>query len=538
MISHEKEIKQLENALRGNKIDRPLRLESMNLLRQYKYENIENKNSIEECKELDDLALETIELGKKIAFEDNKYIKKAYNIARSCYEFRARRHFKEFLIATEWEYEDEMKFYYPRRMVFDDWIKYLQDLEEGNLDGLSISAPPRTGKALSLDSKVLTEDGWKEMRYIEEGDMVIGADGKPSKVIGVFPQGIKDMYKVTFDDGTEVKCSGDHLWTVQKIYRGKIKKELTLNTLEIKKRREELPTVRYGVKLVEPVDFKEKLDEDDIDPYVLGVLLEIGIISNEIDPVIIAKNNEMALRLRFKKGVEETLGGNYRIVGGREKLKEYGLLDGELFIPEKYLYSSLKDRKELIRGLLDSQGVIEPRSSCKIVCYSGFYKKLADDVIELVKGLGGEAHYSKLINRKERFNVSVRLFFDPFYDSEELENYKELKDSKRRWKEISSIERIEDEECQCIYVDNEEHLFVTEGYTLTHNTGIGTKFFEWCMLRHPDRSCFFVSHTNAMAKKVYNDILTDFDNPKARINAIFPEFRVVEKNAEGLFKRQ
>ena len=147
-ILHEEEIKKLEEALKKGIEDKELRIESMNLLRYYKYENIleKKRNDINGCKKLDDLSLEIIKLGKEIVQENKSAVRKIYKIIKQNYEFRARRYFKEFLICKEWEYEDEMKFYYPRRMVLDEWIDYLQKLEEGELQGLSISAPPRTGK--------------------------------------------------------------------------------------------------------------------------------------------------------------------------------------------------------------------------------------------------------------------------------------------------------------------------------------------------------------------------------------------------------
>ena len=60
-----------------------------------------------------------------------------------------------------------------------------------------------------------------EKRYIIQpsgvkvGDKVIGSDGKPHNVTGVFPQGIKELYNVTFNDGYSIKCCKEHLWTVQ-----------------------------------------------------------------------------------------------------------------------------------------------------------------------------------------------------------------------------------------------------------------------------------------------------------------------------------
>jgi hypothetical protein len=81
-----------------------------------------------------------------IAKENLENQKKLYEIIKECYQFRGRRHFRDFLIAIEWNFAEDAKLYDIRKIAFDEWAEFLQDLEDGNLRGLSISAPPRTGK--------------------------------------------------------------------------------------------------------------------------------------------------------------------------------------------------------------------------------------------------------------------------------------------------------------------------------------------------------------------------------------------------------
>lgn len=126
------------------------RIQRLNLLRQLLYSKItktRDKNDIEKCFEMDGIAQEIIGLGSKIIVRETlENQKKLYEIIKENYQFRGRRYFRDFLIATEWNFEDDMKFYNIRKIVFDEWAEYLQSLEEGKLRGLSISAPPRTGK--------------------------------------------------------------------------------------------------------------------------------------------------------------------------------------------------------------------------------------------------------------------------------------------------------------------------------------------------------------------------------------------------------
>lgn len=80
---------------------------------------------------------------------------------------------------------------------------------------LLIVARTNTGKAQPLWSKVLTPTGWKTMGDIKVGDIVVGKNNDNGKVVKLFPQGVKDYYKITFDDGTFTYCCEDHLWEVR-----------------------------------------------------------------------------------------------------------------------------------------------------------------------------------------------------------------------------------------------------------------------------------------------------------------------------------
>lgn len=75
------------------------------------------------------------------------------------------------------------------------------------------SASSGTGKALPNDTDIPTPDGWKKVGDVKEGDYLFDAFGKPTKVIGVFPQGKKEVWQITFGDGRKAKCSPDHLWS-------------------------------------------------------------------------------------------------------------------------------------------------------------------------------------------------------------------------------------------------------------------------------------------------------------------------------------
>ena len=147
-MANEESIKILEEQL--NTLDLPafLKIKKMNVLKLLKYENIKDKNSKEKCKEVDYLANEIINLGYKTIGKLQAITEQSelYKIIKENFQFLGRRHLKEFMISIEWDFKPDMKFYDIRQIVFDEWIQQLEDLEYGILNGLSISAPPRSRK--------------------------------------------------------------------------------------------------------------------------------------------------------------------------------------------------------------------------------------------------------------------------------------------------------------------------------------------------------------------------------------------------------
>jgi hypothetical protein len=88
------------------------------------------------------------------------------------------------------------------------------------------------GKALEVNTKIYTSDGIKRIGDMKVGDKVIGSDGNSHNVTGVYPQGIKDLYRITFNDGYSILCCDEHIWTVSTRSNGSnsnSRKTLTLN---------------------------------------------------------------------------------------------------------------------------------------------------------------------------------------------------------------------------------------------------------------------------------------------------------------------
>lgn len=92
--------------------------------------------------------------------------------------------------------------------------KYQDAIINNNMPKALIEARPGFGKMQPLDSLIKIPDGWKRMGDIQLNDDVIAKDGTITKVIGIYPHGEKEIFKVTFTDGRSTECGAEHLWKV------------------------------------------------------------------------------------------------------------------------------------------------------------------------------------------------------------------------------------------------------------------------------------------------------------------------------------
>lgn len=373
------------------------------------------------------------------------------------------------------------------------------------------------GKAQPLHSKILTPDGWKTMGDIKIGDEVIGSDGVSTKVVGTFPQGVRPIYRVKFRDGTETLCDEEHLWSVnEKRQRDrntkKNGKNVTLppdNTFKVKKTKDMIGNIKvwndrvynYKIPSVEPVDFNEK--NVSVDPYLMGIMIGDGHFDRNTfttkDDEIIDNIDHVSDDFKVyerKREVEKEVNGQLvlekrelkevSLIGIRNKFKELGfngIKSDNKFIPHDYLYNSLYKRNELLKGLVDSDGHIHDHR-IEIITKS---ERLANDIKELVMSLGGDVtirtkdfSYTKNGDKYDT-GMGYRVYFSlpdngvkPSKIERKLNRFVPRKKYSDK-KYIESIEYYGEEEAKCIMVNNNDGLYVTDDYIVTHNTSILTK---------------------------------------------------------------
>ncbi len=362
-------------------------------------------------------------------------------------------------------------------------------------DLIILAARPAMGKAQPLDAKIRTHNGWKTMAEIAVGDELASIDGAPSKVTGIFPQGMEQVYRITFSDGRTTECSGEHLW---KIHHRSWPEPRIVTTLELLRL---LERKRYQKRLWIDTPSGEfgATDELPIHPWVLGLLLAEGDLNNmkisSGDQEIIAKlqqklGNTYALSpisaydYRIIMTKEARVRGSRDPVPLREALKELHLKTThsyDKFIPVPYKYAAKEVRIAMLQGLLDGDGWVERHKSVRFTSCS---EQLADDVIELVRSLGGWAtkrskttHHTHKGERRigrPAYIVNINMADPTILFSVARKKIRAVPTRARKKPVILSIAATRIDTTQCISVSHPSKLYITDDYVVTHNTTLVT----------------------------------------------------------------
>lgn len=350
------------------------------------------------------------------------------------------------------------------------------------------------GKAQPLDAQILTPIGWMRMGDAQPGTVVTDPCGGATIITAVFPQGEKDVYRVTTSDGKSTECCDDHLW---KVMTPNDRCRGTHRVLPLSEIRQRLFEVRSGQRmshwflpLASEVEFIP-IDAVRIKPYLLGVLIGDGglggtstLLSTADAEILESVKSELpdGIKLVKCKGAKYDYRLSRARIGGhpnllKMELRRLGLAgkrSWEKFIPKAAATASIEDRWELLKGLMDTDGTCDVAgASCTFTTTS---QTLADDVENLVGSLGGfTTKYSrrtKFSHKGEKrtgrvcYTVNIRVPKCPF----------KLKAKASRWRmpnlarSIRSVEYIGRKEVQCIKVANDAGLYVTDNFIVTHNT--------------------------------------------------------------------
>ncbi|MEU8784571.1 helicase-related protein [Streptomyces sp. NPDC048637] len=282
-----------------------------------------------------------------------------------------------------------------------------------------------SGKAQPLDALVLTPRGFRPMGEMTVGTEVVVPSGERAVVDGVFPQGEREVWRLVLADGSTVECDDEHLWIVGARGTG----ERVLTTRELRGdllRADGRP--KWSIPPATPVDLEGGAARP-LDPYAVG----------------------------------RALGD----AGGDRPADR---------VPAGYRNAPLKDRLAVVQGLMDAGGM--PAGGAAL--YRAAAAPLARDLAWLVRSLGGRAQLHPL--RDGAYDVSVALpaGYPPFRDR--ARDHAAPRGSDGRPEDgagfrrpIHAIEYVGRKPVQCISVGHSSHAYVTDHFTVTHNTMVALR---------------------------------------------------------------
>jgi phosphate starvation-inducible protein PhoH and related proteins len=424
------------------------------------------------------------------------------------------------------------------------------------------------GRSQPVTTPVLTPDGFRPIGELRVGDLVIGSNGEPTPVLGVYPQGEKDIYRVTAQDGASTLASGDHLWAVStasdrrrgKPYRVLTTRQMLGNERVWHQRRYELPLHSA------PVAFPDQ--RVPMNPYALGLLLGDGCVTGTSTPSFAPADFELALALqvslpgtnvhprggtdfllRRATAVDEVLPLEHSVTSVMRGLGLHGCRSTTKFVPDLYRYNSAKVRLSVLQGLLDTDGspVTQAGRTCRVQ-YATTSPRLRDDVIFLVRSLGGVAYYRTRLaagrkpgfargqdvhHRHDACIVDIRLpaGIEPFRLGRKQRKYHEAGGGGHPMRFIDRIEPAGKAEAVCISVAAADSLYTTEDFLLTHNT-LNDSFIILDEAQNTTREQMkmFLTRLGFGSKIVVTGDVTQVDLPDGQMSGL----RVVQDILEGI----
>jgi phosphate starvation-inducible PhoH-like protein len=423
------------------------------------------------------------------------------------------------------------------------------------------------GRAMPMFTPVLTPWGFRPIGSLQVGDLVVGSDGLPTPVLGVFPQGRKEVFRVTAQDGASTLCCGEHLWSViTAADRRRGKPPRVVETQEMIGNLRAAHTHRYELPLLSaPAEFSPR--EVPLDPYVLGLLLGDGSLTmktpgfttNDPELALAIEMNVEGVQARHRSGFDYLLRSSASRRGGTltanplaHALRELGLTESrasEKFVPSSYLWNSSEVRLALLQGLLDTDGepVTQAHRTCRVQ-YVTVSPRLRDDIVFLVRSLGGvaywrtrvaagrrpgRAHDRPVYHRKDAYVLDIRLpaGIDPFRLTRKRETYRVFGGGGRPMRFVHSIELAGEEETVCIQVAAADSLYVTEDLLVTHNT-LNDSFIilDEGQNTSPEQMKMFLTRLGFGSKASINGDVTQTDLPAGQRSGL----AVIEEILAGI----
>lgn len=406
----------------------------------------------------------------------------------------ARRNLYEFTEFTMPEFQgtDFHRVYYT---ILDLFAK-------GLLKKLMVTMPPQHGKALQVDTPVLTTRGWKTHSTLKPGDYVFGETGKPVKVIEVHPIYNLDTSRVKMSTGESLIASNNHEWIVycnRESYRKKGRKIEKLETKDLLLKQRRNPAIKSNIVLNTTT---KKLP---IDPYILGCWLGDGLSRQG---VLTVNSGDIDHFKSLGKCTKQKNNVHRILIEGLSKELRLNNLILNKHIPEIYLKSSVQQRLRLLQGIMDTDGYCDDRGRCEI---SQVREELSKQIYQLLRSLGIKPSFKKTKARyngrvtgpsfRMHFSTTKRVFTLP-------RKYNKLKKEVRSDAScffIKTVEPVGKNLVNCITVEGGVYL-AGKNLILTHNSeGSSRRLPSFIHGKQPNKKIAILSYAATFAQGFNRD---------------------------------
>lgn len=384
---------------------------------------------------------------------------------------------------------------------FTELDKLTNGLHPGQL--IIVAARPAIGKALALDTPIATPTGWTVMGALEVGDLVFGDDGLPVPVTGVTQTWEnRPCFRVTFSDGSTIVADAEHEWLTDDRASRKSAQAAAAQYngtrhqrtfAAIRTTRELSDTLRcatadrrlnHSIRNAGPLQLPTA--ELPIPPYTLGVWLGDGTSAaahfTSADPEIAT----------FVEGEEIEEGS------AEEFLGTHGLLNNK-HVPAEYLRASERQRRDLLAGLLDTDGTVTANGN---VQFSTTSQTLADGVYELIVSLGYRCSVAtKPVRGRTPDSSTVYDLNFSTHDTVFRLHRKQLAHKERTRHQsnvrrvsrfVVGVEPVPSVPVRCIEVGNASHMYLAgRSMVPTHNSTLGVDIARAASIKHGLASVIF-----------------------------------------------
>ena len=431
--------------------------------------------------------------------------------------------------------------------------RFVEKVEAGEEPRLLLMMPPRGGKQLADETLVPTPSGWRRHGELKPGDEVFHPSGRPVRVLAVSEK-TPSTVKVTFSDGASYFCHENHEWS----FFNRMRKEWqTIETNHFLKptRFGKTKQITSGDRCLYQLPVTEPFQYTGSDflthPYVLGAWLGDGSAGK---PCITGAKGDKAIIDRIVSlgypvstvcehqttGVLTTYFSGDGVADAGLVPKRRGPIPGRMsqelealgvlrdkHIPDAYKRLTVDLRLQLLAGLIDTDGDADKNGR---VTFTTASRRLADDVLELVSGLGFRPYIQEVEPRLSSSGIQGRkpywrIGFQPTMGIPTVLTRKAVaRFAKQRRVGLVSVERVGGgRQGHCIQVDSPDGLYVVgEKLTVTHNSEIGSRHFPaWVLGKHPEWEIIAASHTGSLTlsfSRYIRDLLRD-----PAYNVVFPD---------------